>query len=101
MDCESEDTQNVTLFLDLYNKILHKVKGDSSCVWSPRGIMTDENGANKNTVRAILGEKMAPRTWSCTWHYVRCAPKQSLKFPKVEQKNSWIWPNLWLRMLSQ
>ena len=40
MECESEDTQNVTLFLRLYNKILHKVKGHSSYVWSPRGIMT-------------------------------------------------------------
>ena len=48
--------------------------------------MTDENGANKNTVRAILGEELARRTWSCTWDYLRCACKQSLKFPKVEQK---------------
>ena len=31
-----------------YNKMLCKVKGDSSYVWSPRGIMTDEDGANKN-----------------------------------------------------
>ena len=86
MDCESEDTQNETIFFCLYNKILCKVKGDSSYVWSPRGIMTDENGANKNAVRAILGKEMALRTWSCTWHYLRCAHKQSLKFPKVEQK---------------
>ena len=69
-ECKSEDTQNVTLFLHLYNEILHKVKSDSSYVWSPRGIMTDENGANKNAVRAILGEEMACRTWSCTWHYL-------------------------------
>ena len=45
MDCKSEDTQNVTLFLCLYNEILHKVKSDSSYVWSPRAIMTHENGA--------------------------------------------------------
>ena len=70
VDCESEDTQNVTLFLCLYNEILCKVKGDSSYVWFLRGIMTDENGANKNAVRAILGEEMAHRTWSCTWHYL-------------------------------
>ena len=37
-------------------------------------------------MRAILGEEMAHRTWSCTWHYLQCARKQSLKFPKVEQK---------------
>ena len=70
MKRKSEDTQNVTLFLCLYNEILCKVKGDSSYVWSPRGIMTDKNRANKNAVRAILGEEMACRTWSCTWHYL-------------------------------
>ena len=86
MECKSEDTQNVTLFLHLYNKILCKVKGNSFYVWSPRGVMTDENGANKNAVRVILGEEMAHRTWGCTWHYLQCAHKQSLKFPKVEQK---------------
>ena len=63
MECESEDTTNVIHFLTLYNEILQKVKGDSSFVWSPRGIMTDENGANKNAVRAVLGQAMAARTW--------------------------------------
>ena len=70
MECESEDTTNVISFLTLYNEILWKVKGDSSFVWSPRGIMTDENGTNKNAVRAVLGEAMAV---SCMWHYLRCA----------------------------
>ena len=86
MECKSEDTQNVTLFLCLYSEILCKVKGDCSYVWSPRGIITDESGANKNAVRAIIGEEMAHRTLSCTWHYLQCAHRQSLKFPKVEQK---------------
>ena len=48
--------------------------------------MTDENGANKNAVRAALGQAMATRTWSCTWHYLRCAQRQSLKFPKDDRK---------------
>ena len=86
MECESEDTTNVAHFLTLYNEILWKVKGDSSFVWSPRGIMTDENGANKNAVRAVLGQAMATRTWSCMWHYLRCAQRQSLKFPKDDRK---------------
>ena len=29
---------------------------------------------------------MAVRTWSCTWHYLRCAQRQSLKFPKDDRK---------------
>ena len=86
MECESEDTTNVIRFLTLYNEILQKVKGNSSFVWSPRGIMTDENGANKNAVRSVLGQAMAARTWNCMWHYLRCARRQSLKFPKDDRK---------------
>ena len=48
--------------------------------------MTGENGANKNAVRAVLGQVMAARTWSCTWLYLRCAQRQSLKFPKDDRK---------------
>ena len=73
MECKSEDTTNVIHFLTLYNEILQKVKGDSSFVWSPRALMKDKNGANKNVVRAVLGQAMAARTWSCMWHYLRCA----------------------------
>ena len=38
------------------------------------------------TVRAVLGQAMASRTWSCTWYYLRCAQRQSLKFPKDNRK---------------
>ena len=86
MECESEDTTNVIHFLTLYSEILQTVKGNSSFVWSPRGIMTDENGANKNAVRAVLGQAMATRTWNCTWHCQQCAQRQSLKFPKHDRK---------------
>ena len=49
MDCESENMENVALFLflKLFNEILHKVIKDPTFIWSPRGIMVDENGANK------------------------------------------------------
>ena len=86
MECESEDTENVTHFLNLFNEILCKVKKDPTFVWAPRGIMMDENGANKNAVNAVFGESMANRTWSCTWHYLRCARRQSLKFSRDDRK---------------
>ena len=86
MECESEDTKNVTRFLNLFNEILCKVKKDLTFVWAPRGIMMDENGANKNAVNAVLGESMANRTWSCTWHYLQCARRQSLKFSQDDRK---------------
>ena len=51
MDCERENTENVALFLKLFNEILCKVKKDPTFIWSPRGIMVDENGANKECIQ--------------------------------------------------
>ena len=69
MDCERENTKNVALFLKLFNEILCKVKKDPTFIWSLRGIMVDENGANKNAIRLVLGDDMAKRSWGCQWHY--------------------------------
>ena len=63
MDCERENMENVALFLKLFNEILCKVKKDPTFIWSPRGIMVDENGANKNAIRQVLGDEMAKRSW--------------------------------------
>ena len=35
MDCESENTTNIALFLTLVNKILWEIKGDPDYVWNP------------------------------------------------------------------
>ena len=59
MDCERENTENVALFLRQFNEILCKVKKDPTFIWSLRGIMVDENGANKNAIRQVLGDDMA------------------------------------------
>ena len=59
MDCERENMENVALFLKLFNEILCKVKKDPTFIWSPSGIMVDENGANKNAIRQELGDEMA------------------------------------------
>ena len=31
--------------------------------------MVDENGANKNAIKQVLGDEMAKRSWGCQWHY--------------------------------
>ena len=86
MDCETENTENVALFLKLFNEILCKVKKDPTFIWSPRGIMVDENGANKNAIRQVLGDDMAKRSWGCQWHYFRCAKCQSMKIKASDRK---------------
>ena len=69
MDCERENMENVALFLKLFNEILCKVKKGPTFIWSPRGIMVDKNGANKNAIRQVAGDEMAKRSLGCKWHY--------------------------------
>ena len=68
MECESEDTQNVTLSFACTTKSCTR----SKVILPMSGLQGyyDRQGANKNAVRAVLGEVMSRRTWSCTWHYL-------------------------------
>ena len=75
MECTSEDTENVTIFLQNFLAILCEVKKDPNYMWKPRMIMADENGANKRAVGNALGEDMRRRTVSCQWHFLGCAKK--------------------------
>ena len=75
MECTSEDTENVTIFLQNFLAILHEVKKDLNYMWKPCMIMTDENGANKRAVGNVLGEDMRQRTVSGQWHFLRCVKK--------------------------
>ena len=70
MECESENTENVTTFLTLVNEMLRQVKGDQNYMWAPKCIMADKNGANKNAIGNVFGEDQQKRTISCQWHYL-------------------------------
>ena len=70
MECASEDTENITIFLQNFLDILHEVKNDPNYVWKPQMIMANENGANKRAVGNVLGEDMRQRTISCQWHFL-------------------------------
>ena len=77
MECESENTENITTFLTLVNEMLRQVKGDPKYMWVPKCIMANENGVNKNVIGNVFGEDLQKKTISCQWHYLRCAHKQS------------------------
>ena len=49
-------------------------------------IMLDENGENKNTIRQVLGDEMAKRSWECQWHYFWCSKCQSRKIKASDRK---------------
>ena len=58
MECESENTENITMFLTLVNEMLRQVKGDLNYMWEPKCIMATKNGANKNAINIVFGEDL-------------------------------------------
>ena len=90
MECESENTENITTFLTLVNEMLRQVKGDPNYMWAPKCIMADENGANKNAIGNVFGEDLQKKTISCQWHYLRCAHKQSHRITDKVMKERFL-----------
>ena len=58
MECESENTENITTFLTLVNQMLRQVKGDSDYTWAPKCTMANENRANKIAIGKVFGEDL-------------------------------------------
>ena len=90
MECESENTENITTFLTLVNEMLRQVKGDANFTWAPRCIMADENGANKNAIGNVFGEELQKKMISCKWHYLRCIHKQSHRITDKATKERFL-----------
>ena len=63
VECESENTENITTFLTLVNQMLRQVKGDPDYTWAPKCIMADENGANKIAIGKVFGEDLQKKLY--------------------------------------
>ena len=61
MESEREDTEFITLFLNLFNEVLNKVSGIDNYKFKPIGI------------EAALGTEYLSKTVSCQWHFRQCA----------------------------
>ena len=72
MECEHENTECITMFLDLFNKALQKKRGNSQNKFNPAGFMVDENGLNFNAIERVLGKDVADCTVTCQWHFMSC-----------------------------
>ena len=72
MEAEKEDTESLTLFLNLFNKVLSEVSGIVNYKFNPVGMMCDEAGANFLAIEAALGSDFLQKTVSCQWHFHQC-----------------------------
>ena len=89
METESENTDMVTLFFNLFNQCIQELTGNNSYSFSPCGFMVDEASANFNAIQAVFGKEMLAHTVTCQWHFKVCAKCQ---LPSIlpEDQNTFI-----------
>ena len=90
MECEYENTENITMLLTLVNEMPRQVKGDPNYMWAPKCIMADKSGANTNVIGNVFGEDPQKKTISYQWHYLQCACKQSHRITDKAMKERFL-----------
>ena len=86
MESEREDTESITLFLNLFNEVLRAVSGIENYKFNPIRIMCDEAGANFLGIEAALGKEFLAKTVSCQWHFRQCAKNNMKKVNEHEKE---------------
>ena len=88
MEAEKEDTESLTLFLNLFNKVLSQVSGIVNYKFNPVGMMCDEAGANFLAIEAALGSEFLQKTVSCQWHFHQCTNNHSKMSTSLRGRHS-------------
>ena len=57
MECERENTEMITLFLEKFNEALADYKQEPGYKFNPYGIMCDENAANQLAIEKVYGKE--------------------------------------------
>ena len=69
MECERENTEMISLFLQKFNEALADYKQDPHYTFNPYGIMCDENAANQLAIEKVYGKELLTRVVPCQWHF--------------------------------
>ena len=86
MEAEKEDTESLTMFLNLFNSVLSQVSGIVDYKFNPVKMMCDEAGANFLAIEAALGSEFIKKTVSCQWHFRQCANNQLKNVNEFERE---------------
>ena len=83
MDCPKEDTDNIEIFFDTFNKAMAEYLDEPGYIWDPFLIMMDEKGANFEGITRVFGENFAKaKAVTCQFHFKNCAEKYIVNIPK-------------------
>ena len=76
MECERENTEMISLFLEKFNEALADYKQDQNYKFNPYGIMCDENAANQLAIEKVYGKEFLKGVVICQWHFKQCTLRQ-------------------------
>ena len=69
MDTESENTECVTLFWNIFQEALRKCLGKEDATFNPIGRCTDMAGANLHGIKDVFRNEALNRIKSCKFHF--------------------------------
>ena len=92
MDTPSENTSDIEIFFDTFNKALADYLEEEDCIWDPYLIMMDHKGANFEAIERVYGaEFRKAKTVTYQWHFMHCAEKYIIKCKEDERQTFQGW----------
>lgn len=86
MEAVSENTENVTLFWELFNEVLEKVSSGTTTMFNPIGWCTDMAGSNLSAIRKVFGDSAVNRIKTCEFHFKESVNLRCRKLSKDKAK---------------
>ena len=65
MECERENTEMITLFLQKFNEALADYKHDPNYTFNPYSIICNQNAANQLAIEKVYGKDFLARVVTC------------------------------------
>ena len=86
MQCERENTEMISLFLQKFNEALADYKQDPNYTFNPYGIICNENAANQLAIEKVYRKEFLTRVVTCQWHFRQCALRQVPEVHVIERE---------------
>ncbi|CAB3986084.1 Hypothetical predicted protein [Paramuricea clavata] len=86
MHCKYEDSTNVALFWQLFNKALQAASQNPMTTFQPYGYMMDEGGAEWARLQRECGEQEVEVAKSCQFHYRQAVNREARKLNSSTSK---------------
>ena len=82
MEAETENTECLTLFWQILNRMLCDYSGIQDYRFNPKGFMCDEHHANFTSIETVFGRDAAARVKTCEFHFKQSVHRRTRRLPE-------------------